>query len=166
VLICGTARNQALHCAIQDLKGAAVVRAGDPSKIIDSYAPYFASRSHIARNAISPDGATLVVEQDPRIRLLDLRSGSTRIIVQAARGEQIARWSPDGRTVWVVTPSPPELQALDIVTGKRTTLLPDLFPAQGPQVTVNRFAFADDPRTYAFVSHRVGSDLFAVRGAR
>ena len=166
VVICGHVAKQATHCSVQDLKGAPVVRAGDPSSLLNRYAAGFAPGFHRARTAISPDGTTFFVEQDKRIILVDIRNGNTRAIGDLAPGEEIARWSPDGRALWVVAAPPQQLQTLDVATGKRTTLLRDLHPPVGPQVRVSRFTFADDPRVYAFVSDKVGSDLYAVRGAR
>jgi dipeptidyl aminopeptidase/acylaminoacyl peptidase len=166
LVICGHAAKQSTHCAVQDLNGAPVVRASDPSKIIDRYASLLSPGLRNVRTVMSPDGNTFFVKQDNHITLVDLRNGSTRTVGEVANGDEIARWSPDGRALWVVTAHARDLESVDIATGKRTTVLRDLYPPLGPQLSAGRFTFSDDPRTYAFVSFGVGSDLFAVRGAR
>jgi hypothetical protein len=86
--------------------------------------------------------------------------------VSGVGADSVIRWSPDGRALWVQggTPSHPQVDQVDVATGRRTPLL--TIDAPATVFTSARLAVADDPHSYVYETRRWFSLLFTFSGMR
>jgi len=74
--------------------------------------------------SVAPDGRTVAATgPDGRLALYPIDGGAPQPIPAAEIGEQLIRWSPDGRRLFVYTPRmPATLSTIDLDTGRREKL--------------------------------------------
>jgi WD40 repeat protein len=78
----------------------------------------------IRGKSISPDGSTVAaIGPDGKLTLYPATSGPARPLAGAVIGEQLIRWSPDGRRLIVYTSSmPAAISTIDVESGRREAL--------------------------------------------
>jgi hypothetical protein len=97
-----------------------------------------------------------------------LDGSPARPIPGLSTDEQVVRWSPDGRSVWVTGGHEVPLKAeeLDLATGRRRSLM-SLEPRnRAGTVSMDNLSLADDPRAYAYSAREIVSRIFVVQGMR
>ena len=119
---------------------------------------------------MSPDGQlVLTTSTDGSNHLYDLRTGTARSVQGLRGGEQVIRWSPDGKSLWVWQPDtlPVAVDRVDIAAGQRARLT-TFDPQTGGQgmMRVVDVSLADDPRVYSYGIVVQTSQLFVIEGAR
>ena len=118
---------------------------------------------------VSPDGhLVFTTSPDGSNLLYDLRTSSGRPVRGLRAGDQVLRWSPDGKSLWVwqTDTLPIVIDRLDIATDQRarlTTFVPQ--SGQGVMHTVD-VSLADDPHVYSYGSRVVRSQLFQIEVSR
>ena len=117
---------------------------------------------------LSPDGKYVVAQVGEHFSLITLSGDSAKPAPGLTPRDQLSRWSPDGRELWVYQYEPLGLRVdrVDPRTGRRS-LLTRITPRDRVGFRMALFVrFADDPRVYAYQHHRYSSSLFLVEGAR
>ena len=118
---------------------------------------------------VSPDGnLVFTTSPDGSDRLYDMRSNSGRAVHGLHSGDQVIRWSPDGKSLWVWQSDtlPVVVDRLDISTEQRarlTTFIPET--GQGA-IRITDVSLADDPRVYSYSTIVQTLQLFVIEGAR
>lgn len=153
LLLCGNQPGKASRCFVRDTAGEAL-RPVTPGGVNDGWP--------------SPDGTRLVAMQAGRGYLLfPLAGGEPRPLPGLGPDDAIARWSPDGRAIWVWRR--PALAILvdryDIATGQRQRLA-EIDPRSSIGVLGVRLTLADDPAVYAYQTWQALSHLFVVEHPR
>ena len=115
----------------------------------------------------SPDGALVLARERERYSLYPISGGTPRPIPLNISGTGVVRWSPDGRSLWIRSRGVPvRIERFDLETGRRE-LIEEIAPRDRiGLLSIFDVSLADDPRSYAYVSYRSVSHLFAVDGAR
>jgi Tol biopolymer transport system component/tRNA A-37 threonylcarbamoyl transferase component Bud32 len=113
---------------------------------------------------ISPDGRFVLASAQGRFVLTSFDGESPHSVPGLAVDDHVLRWGHDGHVLWVYERRSHAVDALNVATGSRTTLVPDLTAVTGPVFA--GAAFADDPRTLLYARSRSASELFEVTGAR
>lgn len=116
----------------------------------------------------APDGARAVVQLASGSYLMcDLTNGETRPLAFMNPEDQLVRWSPDGKRIWVFLRNriPIRVEQVDPESGLRETLT-EIVPREttGVQRIVS-ISLADDPNVYAYTSWDYSSRLFLIQGA-
>jgi len=111
----------------------------------------------------SPDGrqvCALTVGGDYRIYPLD--GGKPRIVPSMTTDDQVIRWSPDGKALWVYSRGnlPARIDQIDLATGGRSRLETIEISDQTGVLSVISASLADNPETYAYGIWRYVSHLF------
>ena len=117
---------------------------------------------------LSPDNQTIAAQVGDSFNLYSLTGGPPQPALGLTRGDNLSRWSPDGRDLWVYgeLSSVMRVDRVDPRVGRRARLtLITPSDRAGLREAVG-LRFADDPRTYAYRQTRYTSTLFAVEGAR
>jgi Tol biopolymer transport system component len=123
----------------------------------------------IAGNVVSPDGTRLVVTVDGERRVFTVNGGSMTPIGGLAPGDQVLRWSADGRALFVsrvLSVRQRDLARLDLSTGRR-----EVIATFGPTDAAGVLAIAApvvsaDGRVFAYRYQQVLSDLFVATGLK
>ena len=152
LLICGNEPGHAARCYVRPLSGGA----------LHAITPEGTSPGA----TISPDGRTVLARTAAGYSLYPLDGGTPRAVPTLSPDDDVVRWSPDGRSLWVIRDGrvPLRVEQLDLVTGRRTTMMM-LEPAnRAGIVELNGLALADDPRVYAYTSVARVAQLFVVTG--
>jgi Tol biopolymer transport system component len=117
--------------------------------------------------AVSPDGKAFVgIDAAGVLRAYPLVGGEPRGIPGALPGDAPARFSPDGRYLFVYRreESPVRVYRIELSRGRRELwreiVLPD------PIATFDRLKLSADAKAYAYCVMQVRSDLFVVSGLR
>lgn len=118
----------------------------------------------------SPDGQLVfTTSPDGSNRMYDLRTGAGRPVPGLRASDQVVRWSPDGKSLWVWQPQtlPVAVDRVDIAGGQRTGLMTFVPSTSGQGMTrIVDLSLADDPRVYSYGTIVQTSQLFVVEGAR
>ena len=118
---------------------------------------------------VSPDGhLVLTTSPDGSNRLYDLRTGSGHPVHGLRAADQVLRWSPDGKSLWVreTDSLPVVIDRVDIATPLRARLA-TFVPQSGQGLRRSAdIGLADDPRVYSYGSVVQRSQLFVIDGAR
>jgi Tol biopolymer transport system component len=152
ILFCGNRVGEASRCWVQPLEGG-TARAVTPEGT--------------GGGLVSPDGAE-VMASSPSLgyRRYPVAGGSGRPIPGLSSDDQVVRWSPDGRALIVGSASSPNLDRLDLATGRREPLVTLGTEPPGPRSRPVFYTMADDPRVYAYVAATYLSQVFTVDGVR
>ena len=118
---------------------------------------------------VSPDGhLVFATSPDGSNRLYDLRTGSGHPLRGLRAADQVLRWSPDGKSLWVwqADTLPVVIDRVDIATAERTRVT-TFVPQSGQNLRRSAdIGLADDPRIYSYGSVVQRSQLFVIDGAR
>ena len=121
------------------------------------------------RRTVSPDGHFVVATgPDQRIYLYPLAGGEPTALPGATPGDIPARWTTDGRALFVYRrhPIPVQVVRLDVATGRRE-LWKELVPSDSAGVTeVGSVIPTPDGRSYVYSYIRELSDLYVVEGVK
>jgi len=119
---------------------------------------------------ISPDGLRVLARVGDSVAIYPLSGGAPRRALGVRAGDDLVRWSPDGRDVWVWanegSVSELRFDRVDPVTGARAPLLSIVPRELGGVRGFDRPTLADDPRIYAYNQFLYRSLLYAVDGLR
>jgi eukaryotic-like serine/threonine-protein kinase len=119
---------------------------------------------------VSPDGhLVFATSPDGSNRLYDLRTGSGRSVPGLRASDQVVRWSPDGKSLWVwqSLTLPIAVDRVDIAGGQRAGLMTFVPSTSGQGMTrIVDLSLADDPRVYSYGTIVQTSQLFVIEGAR
>jgi dipeptidyl aminopeptidase/acylaminoacyl peptidase len=110
-----------------------------------------------------PDGGAVLVRQAGQYAIYPVGGGAPSA-VGGVGADSVIRWSPNGAALWVQagTPSRPQVDQVDVATGRRSSLL--TIDAPATVFTSARLAVADDPRTYVYETRSWFSLLFTFSG--
>ncbi len=121
----------------------------------------------VAVSKISPDGK-FAVSAAGKIQLWPLGGGEPRTVATLAEGDQVCRWSGDGRELFLANVehggSAVELSGLDVSTGRRRPLR-KLVPMEPGAVFWGLPALSADGAYYAASFRKDFSDLYLIKGA-
>jgi serine/threonine protein kinase len=115
----------------------------------------------------SPDGEFVLASERERISLYPIAGGPARQLPLSTSEGRVLRWSSDGRSLWIRSLGiPVRIERFDLETGRREPV-EEIAPRDRiGLLSIFDVSLADDPRSYAYVSYRFVSRLFAVEGAR
>jgi Tol biopolymer transport system component len=159
VYICGHGADKTSRCVVEDLKGSQAAISAAFARAIGSEWP-----SPLNPLRVSPDGRSIAVKDGAGYTITDIATGAAHKFAGRPGDLSLVRWNPDGRALWVLGGTPPELQRIDVATSSRTTLMAAVMP-NATSTLGDGFSFSDDHRTFAFVNYVKASDLFIVSGA-
>jgi eukaryotic-like serine/threonine-protein kinase len=160
VLVCGNEAGHATRCYVQPL-------AGGPPRPVTPEGTTIPEGP--VGSMVSPDARSVIVRDLTKTyRRYSLVGDSARAIPGLTPNDQIVRWSPDGRALWVRRGGeiPARVERLDLVTGRREPLI-EVGPRDQPgNIALFSIALADDPKVYAYGALQYVSHLFVVDGVR
>ena len=117
---------------------------------------------------MSSDGHLLLSTwTDGSRHLVDLRTDIVQSLSGLHGDDEVIRWSPDGKSLWVWKPDtlPVSVDRVDIATGRRSHLT-TFVPQMGKGVMrITNVSLADDPRVYSYETIVQPSQLFVIEGA-
>ncbi|MCU0292882.1 MAG: DPP IV N-terminal domain-containing protein [Thermoanaerobaculaceae bacterium] len=150
--MCGNQSGNATCCFVRDAAEGAL-RPVTPEGVTDAWP--------------SPDGTGIVAWQAGRgYVLFPLAADELRPLPGLGPDDAIARWSPDGRAIWVWRR--PGLAILvdryDLATGQRQRLA-EINPRNSIGVLGVRLTLADDPAVHGYQTWQALSHLFVVEVA-
>jgi hypothetical protein len=118
---------------------------------------------------VSPDGRQAIVHGVTENRLMcSLQGGEARPFPYLGADEDVIRWSPDGKSLWVLKTNelPARVERLDLATGRRE-LLEEITPLEkAGMLSIISVSLADDPKAYAYIAWEYSSRLFSIEGAK
>ena len=118
---------------------------------------------------ISPDGAAVVTLESGRITLRRLDASPPRAIADARAGEGVARWSSDGRHLFLARSDlgqrVVEIVRMEVATGRREPWK-HLEPPESGQVLWGSPSLSGDGKYFAMSFRRDSSDLYLAKGLR
>jgi hypothetical protein len=147
-VVCGNARAENVRCYLGAM-------AGGPLRPF-----YSASVRHLV---VAPDGASIITDvADSGYRQVFLRDGASRPVPGLDPGDDVLRFSPDGKALWTRKSNalPVRVERVDLATGARSLLLPPFGIGRPGLVDVPGVSLADDPRTYAYIDYSAAGILF------
>ena len=118
--------------------------------------------------SISPDGRTVAaIAPDGRLALYPVDGGTPRPVAGAVPGEQLIRWSPDGRQLLVYTSSVPSIMStIDLETGRKDRLR-EFRPSDATGASfMYAILLTADARAGVYSFQRTSSDLKLMTGLR
>ncbi len=150
LFVCGNAAGQAPRCYVRSLD-APELRPVTPEGV--------------DTGAVSSDGNSAIVRRVTGEALLcPLHGGAPRPLPFIGADDRLSRFSPDSTKVWVLRGK--RVESVDLVSGRRETILEIGAAGGGGMVNVTTIALADDPRAYAYTAGEYSSRLFQIEGAR
>jgi hypothetical protein len=154
LLVCGNEPGHAARCYVRPLAGG-TLHAITPE-------------GTAAGATISPDGRTVLARTAAGYSLYPVDGGAPRAVPALSPDEAVARWSPNGRSLWITHHGrvPFEVEQLDLASGRRTPMM-KIEPAnRAGIVALTGLSLADDPRIYAYSSVEQVARIFVVTGMR
>lgn len=153
MLVCGSVPGHASRCHARQASGGALIPV-TPEGVTEGWA--------------SPDGKLLVVRTGEHgWGLVPVGGGEVQALPGLQPDDAVARWSPEGRALWVWRR--PGLAMLvdsyDLGSARRTRLA-EIAPRSSIGVIGVRLSLADDPSSYAYQTWQTVSHLFVVEGVR
>ena len=154
IVLCGIEPGRSSRLYVQDIPG------GRPR-------PITPEGTHLG--SLSPDGRSVLARNSGGTwAIYPIEGGAPRPVPGITAREEIARWSTDGRSVYVYDPRqvPCRVERFGLGTGQRA-----LFAVLGTGsrvglVRVIKVSMAADPYVYAYSHYHMLSTLFIVDGAR
>ncbi len=152
LLICGNEPGHSARCYVRPLAGG-VLRPITPEGTTPGA-------------VISPDGQTVLARTATGYALYPVNGGTARAVPALASDDDVVRWSPDGRSLWITRDRqvPLKVEQLDLATGRRTVMMVLEPSNRAGIVNLSGLSLADDPRVYAYASVERVSQLFVVTG--
>jgi len=119
-------------------------------------------------HAISPDGSRFVAsDQRSSLGIYPIVPGPPTPLLGSQPGEYAARWTQDGRGVYVFKPAlPGRLEILDVATGARRTWKEFLPPDPAGVVQVEPFIVSEDGSIVLYSYRRLLDELELMTGVR
>ena len=117
---------------------------------------------------VSPDGERVAAQVGDTFHLFLVAGGTPRPALGLSADDELSRWSPDGREIWVFQSGTDAIRVdrVDPVTGRRARLS-QVAPRERTGVRrALSVQLADDPRVYAYLQLRYSSSLFRVDGVQ
>jgi hypothetical protein len=117
---------------------------------------------------VSPDGKLLVaVDLKQRFWLYPIDGGQPRAISGIAPGEDVVRWSADGKHLFVVSGGiPAKVYRVEVITGRRQ-LIYTLAPSDAAGLwSIGPVLLTPDGKSYVYSDYRILSDLYLATGLR
>jgi len=118
---------------------------------------------------LSPDGRELI-SRDPegRLWIYPVGPGAPRLIPGLSPGDELVRWSADGRSVfiWRRLDLPVRAFRLDLATGARQLMREISFPDPDGIFTMSNLLLTPDGRSYVYSFGRMLSTLYLVEGLK
>jgi Tol biopolymer transport system component len=119
--------------------------------------------------AISPDGHSIVAfGPDRRLMIYPSEPGEPRPLPGVEPDELPARWTGDGRAIWVFrgTELPTKVYRLDVTTGERTLWKELVPPDPAGVLTMGPIFITPDGKSYVYSYRRILDDLLIVDGLK
>jgi eukaryotic-like serine/threonine-protein kinase len=119
--------------------------------------------------AISPDGRSIVAfGPDRRLMIYPSEPGEPREIPGLQPDELPARWTGDGRAIWVYRTNevPTKVYRLDVATGQRTLWKEIVPPDPAGVLTIGPIFLTADGKSYVYSYRRILDDLLIVNGLK
>jgi Tol biopolymer transport system component len=117
----------------------------------------------------SPDGRFVSsADSEGRVKLFPIEGGEPRAVPGIERGDEVLRWSSDGRSLLVRRrlSLPVRIDRVDVATG-RIELWREIAPADRTgMTTVQSVRFSADGKTYAYTVQRLLCELYVADGLR
>ena len=153
LVVCGNEPKHAVRCYVRPIAGG-------------TFKPI--TPEGVSGAVASPDGESIVALSSEGYRQFSTSDGSSRQVPGLVPGDQVIRYSPDGRFLWTRKPKsqPVHVEQIDIATGARSALLPDFSPPRAGVFSVAYVALADDPHSYAYIEREGDSYLFELKGMK
>jgi eukaryotic-like serine/threonine-protein kinase len=117
---------------------------------------------------VSPDGKLLVaVDSEQRFWLYPIEGGQPRALSGVAPGEDVVRWSADGKHLFVVSGGiPAKVYRVEVITGRRQ-LIYTLAPKDAAGLwNIWPVLLTPDGKSYVYSDYRILSDLYLATGLR
>src|SRR5205807_1623545 len=123
----------------------------------------------LAGTILSPDGKSIIAsKRGEKGVIVSTDTGETRPIPGLTDEDNLARWSADGRSLYLFQGKMPmKLYRLDLATGRRE-LLKEIVPSDPSGVVlINEFPLVTpDGKSYAYTLERELCDLYLVEGLK
>jgi hypothetical protein len=118
---------------------------------------------------VSPDGRWVTAsDESGRVSLYPIDGGEPRPAAGIEPGEVAARWTADGRSLYVWRPGPPPVKVYraDVSTGRRE-LWREITPADRSGISeIEQVQITSDGQWYAYTYRSSLSDLVLVGGLK
>ena len=150
LLVCGNAVGKAPRCYVRSIDAPELHPIGPEGA---------------DAGVVSPDGKSAVVRRvTGEFVLGSVNEAASYALPFLTVGDQLSRFSPDGRNVWFLQDD--RVESVDLSTGRRETIL-ELTGAGGAgMVSLRAITLADNPRAYAYMASEYSSRLFQVDGVK
>jgi serine/threonine protein kinase/Tol biopolymer transport system component len=156
IVVCGNEPKHALRCYVRPTADGAVAATALRPITGDG-----------VRYAIgSPDGQTVIGSlANGEYRRYVLRDGSSRAVAGMMANDELLRFSPDGRAIWIrrLGEQPARIEQVELATGARTPLGVTFAPPRRGTLRAGFVTLADDPHFYAYSQTESASDVFEFR---
>ena len=116
---------------------------------------------------VSPDGLTIAARSGSgELTLFPVAGGTSRPIPGVNANELVARWAPEGSTLYVYDPTrmPVPLVRVDIATGRRELAKEIAASNASPLFGIQYLSITPDLKRYAYTTLHQDSELFIVQG--
>jgi eukaryotic-like serine/threonine-protein kinase len=116
-----------------------------------------------AEGLVSPDGRQVSARTiGGGYRIYPIDGGQPRDLPSLTPDDNVTRWSPDGRALWVYSAAgfPVRIDSVDLATGRRSPLETIELSDTSAVLSVFSVSLADDPHVYAYVVWHYVSHLF------
>jgi serine/threonine protein kinase len=160
ILISGREPGKDLRLYVQDLAGGKIRPLTPPGTSI----PY----GYISK-PISPDGRQVAaLDGAGRLWLFPMEAGPPRLVPGFTPGDELLRWSADGRALllWRSSDSPLWIFRLDLATGEKTLFREIRFPDPAGIYTTTTLVMTPDGGSYVYSYGRMLSTLYLVEGLK
>jgi hypothetical protein len=152
ILVCGNLKGEASRCYAQSLAGGAPRAVTPPGT---------------GAGVVSPDGLEVVAfGQALGHRRYPVAGGSGREIPGLSFNDQVMRWSPDGRALYVGRSTSFTADRVDLTTGRREPIVTLAAGGRAGFPSIMAITIANDPRVYAYGAAEYVSQLYTVDGVR
>ncbi|HEV8196800.1 MAG TPA: protein kinase, partial [Gemmatimonadales bacterium] len=149
--VCGAMAQQASRCWVGGIPGEALKPVTPEGTL---------------KATLSPDGERVVAQVGDSFGIYLVSGGAGRRARGLLPTDVLARWSPDGRELWVWHEEGVAIRVdrLDPESGRRTLLTMITPRERAGTRQLGTLTLADDARRYAYVQIRYTSSLFVVNG--
>lgn len=153
ILFCGNEPKHGIRCYVRPLEG------GQPRAV---------TPEGVGSAVAAPDGESFIARTSDGYRQFSTRDGTSQPVPGITAKDQIIRYSPDGRFVWVRNPrlQPVHVEQVDIKSGARSSLIPDFGRSRSGVSGISYVTLADDPHTYAYTERETATYLFELKGMK